>query len=128
MLFSIKTIRIITEPYHDVIFDQCRQEYVDLSGTLVTKVTEKLDGDVTFKVDLNDVTGVGETSGTIYHGRSTFIASDIALPNSSKNTFLYHSKYVADNGNQIFNSVKTHVIIVNGDVKVEYSTVKPGCR
>lgn len=60
-----------TELYHHILFDTCSNENIILDGLETYSTIESHDGEnyfILYQIDFTDVVGVGEISGTIYHG------------------------------------------------------------
>jgi hypothetical protein len=70
------TVTVVQEPLNHQI-TLCNGDIVDLTGTLVTA----FNGNVLTSAHTQDMVGIDETTGTIYHGQQTYF--DIVPPDSS---------------------------------------------
>jgi hypothetical protein len=123
---------ITTEPYKAVIFDSCRMEEVDLSGTVTYSLVESFDKGyyINYKIDLDKVSGLGKKTGSVYHGGGKIVGTTKQNEDGTKvkGKTTYRVKYVGNDGNQIFFTQNARFIMVNGETKVEFNNIYDSCR
>ena len=129
---SRKQASVTTEPYSTVLFDSCRNENILLTGQATYKLIESFDKGyyINYEIDLDKIKGVGERTGTVYHGGGKIIGIVKQNENATKvkGKVTYKVKYVGNNGNQIFFTQNARFISVNNVTKVDFNNIFDSCR
>jgi hypothetical protein len=118
------SVTVVREPLnHQVTL--CNGDIVDLTGTLVTA----FNGNVLTSAHTQDLVGIDETTGTIYHGQQTLF--DIVPPDSSGGgveTFHVATVLVAADG-QRFRDIGTFhaTVLPDGTLQVFRSSESIVC-
>lgn len=123
---------VSVEEYSSVIFDSCRAENVALTGTAQYKLIESFTNGyyIYYEIKLEKITGVGEITGTVYHGGGKILGvtkvSEDGMDKFSKAS--YKVKYVANNGNQIIFNQTSKFIVRDTVIKVETNYIMDTCK
>lgn len=127
-----RNIVTVTEPYNSFIFDSCRQENVILTGTITyfTEIIRRQDETVivVYNIDLTDVIGIGEFTGTVYKGDGTMRTNSQYAESDVRGTVRLRLKYVADNGNRF--EVWEHAVGIfkNERYIVQFHSMSYSCK
>ena len=116
----------------DLVVTACNGEGVALSGTLHTKLrlTIAKSGNVSATSSFDyDLSGIGSVTGATYNAKLTIRDQEMASDNVGG---FYHrtSLRVVGQGN-VPNSVEgltVHVVIANGEVRVEHTDITSSCE
>jgi hypothetical protein len=118
------SVTVVREPLNNQV-TLCNGDIVDLTGTLVTA----FNGNVLTSAHTQDMVGIDETTGTIYHGQQTLF--DIVPPDSSGGgveTFRVATVLVAADG-QRFRDIGTFhaTVLPDGTLQVFRSSESIVC-
>jgi hypothetical protein len=121
-----------TMDYDSRVYNECTSEWVHLTGKITYSIKEmKMLNKyfISYQINLSQVTGVGEKSGTIYKGGGV-IKDQVNAVNKNGHTVgndLYKVVYRAPNSTLTYNQ-KAHYVFANGDVKVSFNDVADSCQ
>ena len=118
-----------TEPYSGNYFDNCRKENISLTGTVTYTIKESFyDGYyLSYDIDLK-ATGIGEISGSVFHGGIKQMATVKAANGSVKSTINYKLKFVSDRGEQITFTQIVKFISIDGETKLFFNNISDSCK
>jgi hypothetical protein len=120
------------EAYNSVIYDSCRNENVFLTGQMISKVIESFDRGyyLNYEIRLDKISGIGEVTGTIYHGggRISGVVKQNEDATKVKGKVTYRVKFIAKKGKQISFTQTARFIMVNGQIKVDFNNVYDTCK
>ncbi len=129
---STRTNTSETTAYNSRIYNACAKEWVTLKGTVTYSIKEMRSDDryfIMYDIDLSKITGVGETSGTLYKGGG-HIKDKVAASYKNNHVVgnnMYKVKYRAPK-TSITISEHAHIVIKDDDVKVEFNDQVETCK
>ena len=127
-----RTSSTVTEDYDSRVYNECTSEWVHLKGKITYSVKEEISDKkyfILYQINLKQVEGVGETTGTVYKGGGV-IKDRINAVNKNGHVVgndLYKVRYKADNSTLIFTQ-KAHYVFSGDEVKVSFNDASDSCK
>jgi len=121
-----------TMDYDSRVYNECTSEWVHLKGKITYSIKEmKSDNKyfISYQINLNQVEGIGETTGTVYKGGGV-IRDRVNAVNKNGNTIggdFYKVRYKAANTTLIYTQ-HAHYVFAGGDVKVSFNDTSDSCK
>jgi hypothetical protein len=121
-----------TMDYDSRVYNECTSEWVHLTGKITYSIKEMKTLNkyfILYQIDLSQVTGIGEKSGTVYKGGGV-IKDQVNAVNKNGHTVgndFYKVVYRAPNTTLIYNQ-KAHYVFAGGEVKVSFNDVADSCK
>lgn len=121
-----------TMDYDSRVYNECASEWVHLKGKITYSIKEmKSDNKyfISYQINLNQVEGIGETTGTVYKGGGV-IRNRVNAVNKNGNTTggdFYKVRYKAPNTTLIYTQ-HAHYVSAGGDVKVSFNDTSDSCK
>ncbi len=121
-----------TVDYDSRVYNECTSEWVHLKGKVTYSIKEtKSDNkySISYQINLKQVEGIGETTGTVYKGGGV-IKNRVNAINKNGNTVgsdMYKVRYKAPNTTLIYTQ-KAHYVFAGGEVKVSFNDTSDSCK
>jgi hypothetical protein len=121
-----------TMDYDSRVYNECTSEWVHLKGKITYSIKEDVSDDkyyISYQMNLKQVEGIGETTGTVYKGGG-IIKDRVHANNKNGNTVgsnIYKVRYKAPNTTLIYTQ-KAHYVFAGGEVKVSFDDSSDSCK
>ena len=118
--------------YDSRVYNECTSEWVHLKGKITYSIKEMRSDDkysISYQINLSQVEGVGETTGTVYKGGGV-IRNRVNAVNKNGNTEggdLYKVRYKAPNSTLIFTQ-HAHFVFAGGEERVSFNDASDSCK
>ncbi len=121
-----------TMDYDSRVYNECTSEWVHLKGKITYSIKEEVSEDkyyISYQMNLKQVEGIGETTGTVYKGGG-IIKDRVNANNKNGHTVgsnTYKVRYKAPNTTLIYTQ-KAHYVFARDEVKVSFNDASDSCK